>query len=40
LHWRSVEEFDSAALVDAVDRVVIKPDGVDVVMKYRQVANG
>ena len=40
LPWRSVEEFDSDALVHTVARVVIKPDGVDVVMKYRQVANG
>ncbi|MDD3996948.1 MAG: hypothetical protein WCR91_07530 [Sphaerochaetaceae bacterium] len=39
LPWRSVEEFDSDALVCAVERVVIKLDGVDVVMKYRQVAN-
>jgi hypothetical protein len=39
LPWRSVEEFDSDALVGAVERVVVKPDGVDVVMKYRQVAN-
>ena len=38
--WRSIEEFDSDALVGAVERVVIKPDGVDVVMKYRQAANG
>ncbi|MFA6774023.1 MAG: zinc ribbon domain-containing protein, partial [Sphaerochaeta sp.] len=40
LPWRSVEEFDSDALVNAVERVVIKPDDIDVVMKYRQVANG
>ena len=39
LPWRSVEEFDSDALVDAVERVVIKPDGIDVVMKYQQAAN-
>jgi hypothetical protein len=39
LPWRTVEEFDSDALVQAVERVIIKPDGVDVVMKYRQVAN-
>jgi len=26
-------------LVNEVERVVIKPDGVDVVMKYRQAAN-
>jgi hypothetical protein len=37
--WRLIEEFDSDALVDAVDRVVIKPDGIEVVMKYQQVAN-
>jgi hypothetical protein len=35
-----VEEFDSDALVGAVERVVIKQDTIDVVMKYRQVANG
>jgi len=35
-----VEEFDTHALVGAIERVVIKPDGIDVVMKYRQVANG
>jgi hypothetical protein len=40
LPWRSVEEFDSAALVDAVETVVIQPDGIDLVMKYRKVANG
>lgn len=39
LPWRSVEEFDSDALVNSVERVIIKPDGIDVVMKYRQVAN-
>ena len=33
---RSVEEFDSAALVDAVETVVIKPDGIDVVMKCQR----
>ncbi|HKM06058.1 MAG TPA: hypothetical protein VJ869_03625 [Sphaerochaeta sp.] len=38
--WCSVEEFDFDALVGAVERVVIKADGFDVVMKYRQVANG
>jgi hypothetical protein len=40
LPWRTVEEFDSDALVQAVERVIIKPNGIDVVMKYRQVANG
>ena len=40
LPWRSVEEFDSDALVQAVERVVIKPDDIEVVMKYRQVVNG
>lgn len=40
LPWRSVEEFDSDTLVNAVERVVVKPDGIDVVMKYRQAANG
>ena len=39
LPWRSVEEFDSDALVQAVERVVIKPAGIDVMMKYRQAAN-
>ena len=39
LPWRSVEEFDSDALVGAVEKVVIKPDTLDVVMKYRHVAN-
>jgi DNA invertase Pin-like site-specific DNA recombinase len=39
LPWRSVEEFDSDTFVDAVERVVVKPDGIEVVMKYRQVAN-
>lgn len=39
LPWRSIDEFDSDALVGAVERVVIKPDGIDVVMKYQQVAN-
>ncbi|HCS37743.1 MAG TPA: hypothetical protein DIW48_13975 [Sphaerochaeta sp.] len=40
LPWRSVEQFEFDALVSAVERVVIKPDGIDVVMKYRKVANG
>jgi hypothetical protein len=40
LPWRTVEEFDSDTLVGTVERVVIKPDCVDVVVKYRQVANG
>ncbi|MXI86950.1 hypothetical protein [Sphaerochaeta halotolerans] len=40
MSWRLVEEFDSDALVGAVERVVIKQDTIDVVMKYRQVANG
>jgi hypothetical protein len=40
LPWRTVEEFDSDALVQAVERVIIKPDCVEMVMKYRQVANG
>ena len=35
LPWRSVEEFDSDALVNAVERVVIQPDGIEVVMKYQ-----
>lgn len=39
LPWCSVEEFDSDALANAVERVIIKPNGIDVVMKYRQVAN-
>ncbi|MDX9940051.1 MAG: hypothetical protein RBT44_08870 [Sphaerochaetaceae bacterium] len=37
--WRSIEEFDSDTLVNSVERVVIKQDGIDVVMKYRQMAN-
>jgi hypothetical protein len=40
LPWRSVEESESNALANAVERVVIKPVRIDVVMKYRQAANG
>jgi hypothetical protein len=40
LPWRSVEEFDSDTLINAAERVVIKPDGIEMVMKYCQVANG
>jgi hypothetical protein len=40
LPWRSVEEFDSDTLVGAVERVVIKPDDIEMVMKYKQAANG
>ncbi len=40
LPWRSVEEFDSDTLVNSVERVVIKQDCIDLVMKYRQVVNG
>jgi len=40
LPWHSVEEFDIDVLADMVERIVVKPDGVDVVMKYRQVTNG
>jgi hypothetical protein len=40
LPWRSVEEFDSDALVEAVERIVIKPDGIDVVMKCQQAVTG
>jgi hypothetical protein len=40
LPWQSIKEFDSDAMVGAIERVVIKLDGIDVVMKYRQVANG
>ncbi|MDD3996945.1 MAG: hypothetical protein PHH86_04460 [Sphaerochaetaceae bacterium] len=31
LPWHSVEEFDSDALVGAVERVVVKQGGIDVV---------
>jgi hypothetical protein len=40
LPWQSIEEFDSDTLINAAERVVIKPDGIEMVMKYRQVANG
>ena len=38
LPWRSVDEFDSDVLAAAVEMIVVKPDGLDV-MKYRQAAN-
>ena len=40
LPWHSVKKFDSDVLADAVERIVIKPDGIDVVMKYREATNG
>ncbi|MBI9095632.1 MAG: zinc ribbon domain-containing protein [Sphaerochaeta sp.] len=40
LQWSTVDEFDADALANSVERIVVKPDGVDVVMKYRQTANG
>ena len=39
LPWRSVEEFDIDILADMVEKIVVRPDGIDVVMKYQQVAN-
>ncbi len=33
-----IEEFDSDALVNVVERVVSKPGSIDVVMGYRQMA--
>jgi hypothetical protein len=39
LPWRTVKGFDYAALVHAMEMVIVKPDGIDVVMKYGQVAN-
>jgi hypothetical protein len=40
LPWRSVEEFDIDILGDMVEKIVVRPDGIDVVMKYRQAASG
>jgi hypothetical protein len=39
LPWRSVEEFDIDILADMVEKIIVKPDGTDVVMKYQQAAN-
>lgn len=39
LPWSSVEDFDGDTLADSVERIVVKPEGIDVVMKHRQAAN-
>jgi hypothetical protein len=40
LSWSSVEDFDADNLDDSVERIVVKPEGINVVMKYREATNG
>jgi hypothetical protein len=35
-----VIQFDIDVLADMVERIVVKLDGIDVVMKYQQMARG
>ena len=39
LPWSSVEEFDAEAVTGNVEKIIVKPNGVEVMMKYRKVAN-
>jgi len=36
LPWNSVEEFDAKVLTDNVEKIIVKPDGVEVVVKVHE----
>ncbi len=40
LHANTNEVLEAASVADRIQRIIVKPDGIEVVMKHRQVVNG